>query len=250
MNNHKCRFIKHLKIVEADISAYNSLSRYHYRQSRLGPYKKIFAINMPFSRGGGYFGEWLGVIVYSMPSINLQLRNVATNGRYNFAGDALAKMQAINRDFICISRVIIEPRLRGLGLGSWLVSETLKLAETKYVEALAIMGHVNPFFEKAGMTKFEAPMHTRCVRLKQAISAVGIENEIMLSPETVQNKINELNTHAKAFIEIEMQRFLQPYGKKVKTKDGIERTRYALSRLTHRPAYFIYKNPGYPPARE
>jgi hypothetical protein len=50
--------------------------------------------------------------------------------------------------------VIIEPRFRSLGQAVRLVKETMPLMNVPFIEALAVMGRVNPFFEKAGMTRF------------------------------------------------------------------------------------------------
>jgi hypothetical protein len=52
-----------------------------------------------------------------------------------------------------ISRVVVHPKYRTIGLGVKLVKETLHLAGTPCVEALAVMAKYNPFFERAGMQK-------------------------------------------------------------------------------------------------
>jgi ABC-type ATPase with predicted acetyltransferase domain len=50
------------------------------------------------------------------------------------------------------SRVIIHPKFRGIGLGEFLVKQTLLLANAS-VEFLVVMARYNPFFERAGMVK-------------------------------------------------------------------------------------------------
>jgi predicted GNAT family N-acyltransferase len=62
------------------------------------------------------------------------------------------RLSLINKNVVCITRVIIDPRFRGLGLASRLVRETMGQMGRPIVESAAVMGHVNPFFEKAGMT--------------------------------------------------------------------------------------------------
>lgn len=245
MDIRKCSIVETLEIVEAGIEAYNWLKAFHYRGDALGPYEKIFAVKDKRKRKAGYFGEYVGVIIYGMPSVNLQLRNIATGGRYRFAGDKRASLEAINRDIRCITRVIIDPRFRGLGLASWLVRETLTRADVPIVEAVAVMGAFNPFFEKAGMQKFEAPLQQRCVRMQQALSAVGLEGNIMLDPCEVDRRIASMNTLMQSFILVEMQKFLQAYGSGARIREGIERTKYILSRLTARPAYYFWeRTPG------
>jgi GNAT superfamily N-acetyltransferase len=52
-----------------------------------------------------------------------------------------------------ISRVVVHPQFRGLGLASELVRKLIEVCPTRYVEASAIMAHVHPFFEAAGMRR-------------------------------------------------------------------------------------------------
>ena len=134
-----CSIVKNLEIVGGCADDYHKLARFHYRDSSLGPYAAIFAIRPA-----------IGVIVYKMPSPGCQLRNVALDNP--FVGmDRSTRLSLINKTIRCISRVIIEPRYRGLGLASRLVRETMGRMNTPFIEAMAVMGLINPFFEKAGM---------------------------------------------------------------------------------------------------
>jgi predicted GNAT family acetyltransferase len=71
--------------------------------------------------------------------------------RYVFTPGDLHKAQLINEEIARISRVIIHPKFRGIGLGEFLVKETLSKVDAKVVEVLAVMAKYNPFFQKAGM---------------------------------------------------------------------------------------------------
>jgi N-acetylglutamate synthase-like GNAT family acetyltransferase len=61
----------------------------------------------------------------------------------------------VNRHVRTISRVIVHPQFRALGIASQLVRRILQDCPTRYVEAVAAMGAVHPFFERAGMTRVE-----------------------------------------------------------------------------------------------
>jgi hypothetical protein len=123
-----------------------------------------------------------------------------------------------------------------------------------FVEALAVMGQVNPFFEKAGMTRYDAPQSPACVRLLEAFGAVGIEQQDLIDPGLVQQKLDSrparrdcaklrLRGNDKSeFIEREITRFLQCYGGRRLMPTGIERTGFVLSKLTDRPVYYLWKN--------
>ncbi|MFA5252285.1 MAG: hypothetical protein WC454_06855, partial [Phycisphaerae bacterium] len=127
-----CSVVKNLRIVRGDFEDYKKLARFHYRDSRPGAYTAIFVIKNSAAvsaakrtpRQAGGLNEPVGVIVYTMPSMGAELRNVAT-GNFFTGFDNRTRLGLINKNIRCISRVIIEPRFRGLGLANRLVRETM-----------------------------------------------------------------------------------------------------------------------------
>jgi len=241
-----CSVCKKIEIVTGTLDDYKQLAHYHYRDSRLGPFKAVFAMK--------HRSKNIGVIVYSMPSPQLHLRNIATGNIFS-GFDRSTQLALINKNIRCISRVIIEPRFRSLGLASRLVRETLPQLQVPIIEAMAVMGIVNPFFEKAGMKAYSAKMPARCVQLIEAFSMVGIEEYELIDPCQLQQKLERLAVAAAAtvnpspcrrrlnFIEKQIQLFMQSYGRRRNMQPGLERTRYVLSKLTERPVYYIWFNP-------
>jgi hypothetical protein len=123
------------------------------------------------------------------------------------------------------------------------VRETLGAMNVPIIEAMAVMGLVNPFFERAGMKAFTAKMPARCAQLTEALSMTGIEKEILIDPQKVQQILKRLRRAEAEFIERQIKNFLQSYGKRRNMPPGLERTRFALSKLTFRPVYYIWFNP-------
>jgi hypothetical protein len=240
-----CTITQNLDIAAGTQEDYESLSHYHYRENRLGPWAAIYTL-----KGRYHTAERLnaiGVIVYTMPATGAAMRNVATGGI--FAGlDRSTRLALINKNIRTISRVIIEPRFRSLGLGARLVRETMPLMGIAFIEALAVMGQVNPFFEKAGMTRFDPPVSADCVRFIEALDAIGIDERDLIDPGLIQQKLDKLRTEDRGqmtdFVEQEMTLFLQRYGRRRLMQPGIERTRFVLSKLTDRPVYYIWQNPN------
>ena len=228
---NRCSVTKKLKIVQGNIADYNSLAHFHYRDKRLAPFKKIFAIKPA-----------IAVIVYTMPTPAMELRNIACGNIFTGL-DRVTRLKLINDNIICIGRVIVEPRYRGLGLASRLVRETMKLMDTPIIEAAAVMGRVNPFFEKAGMTAYKPAESVATKQLIEAFSVLGIENETLLDTKTVHEKIDSLNMPCQKLIENQIQHFLKKYNKQRYLTHSIERTRFVLSKLTERPFYYIWFNP-------
>jgi len=124
-----------------------------------------------------------------------------------------------------------------------LVRETMPQMNVPIVEAVAVMGLVNPFFEKAGMKAYKAKMPSRCVQLGEALSMVGIEKDLLIDPQKAQRRLSQLQGAEAEFIKLQIRKFLQSYGKRRQIQPGLERTIYTLSKLTLRPVYYIWFNP-------
>ena len=237
-----CSILRGLEITGGNGDDYRQLSRFHYRGGRLGPYSAIFALRAK-GRLSKHLGERVvGVIVYTMPVGRVELRNIALGGIFSGL-DSSSYLWLINRNIRNISRVIIEPRFRGLGLASRLVRETMPKMDVPFVESMAVMGRVNPFFEKAGMLAYKSQRSWRCEELIEAFSLVGIEEGALIDPQHVQKKLDHLGHKESKFIESQTSKFLQGYGSRAKMDSGLERTTYVLSKLGNRPVYYIWFNP-------
>jgi hypothetical protein len=236
-----CTVTNNLQIVPGTRQDYESLSHYHYRENHLGPCAAIYALKGKFRTAHRI--ETVGVIVYAMPTVGCQMRTVALGDLLGGFGK-IERLKLINKNIRTISRVIIEPRFRSLGLAVRLVKETMPMMNMPVIESLAVMGQVNPFFEKAGMMRFEPSVSTTCVRLTEAFAAIGITEQDLIDPELVQKKLmTEDRGQMTDFIENEISRFLQSYGQRRDMTPGIKRTSFILSKLTGRPVYYLWKNP-------
>ena len=242
MQQRACTVSERLEIERGTTADYDRLSCFHYRDAPCKPCVAIYAMRDRHAVRRR-FADPVGVIVYVNPAPNSELRSAATGGVFTGLGDRRLQMQAINRNIRTIARVIIDPRYRGLGLASRLVAETMGLLNVPIIEATAVMGTVNPFFERAGMQAFTGAEPARVVQLKEAFSSVGIEDDELIDAVRVQAGLDKLTFIAEVFIEEQIRRFLQSYGKRSHMRPGLERTRFVLSKLTPRPVYYIWFNP-------
>jgi len=87
--------------------------------------------------------ELIGVIAYCYPPVNSAGRVKAVGYR--------PRVEELNEEWSIISRVIVHPKYRTIGLGRRLVEETLPLCGRRHVELMAVMAQYNPFAERAGM---------------------------------------------------------------------------------------------------
>jgi ABC-type lipoprotein export system ATPase subunit/GNAT superfamily N-acetyltransferase len=154
----ECSLLKEITLQEGTISDYYELAGFHYRSHRLPPPRKIFRATRN--------NETVGVIVYSYPSPIAFGRKKAGLNKTSF--------HELNKTLSTISRVIVHPKYRSIGLGQKLVRETLHLSPTPMVETMAVMARYNPFFEKAGMHKIcEQPPSKQAIEIESHLPGFG-----------------------------------------------------------------------------
>lgn len=129
-------------------------------------------------------GACVGVLVLAMPVLNARWREAPFPGRYR-TDDRRADALRLNREVRTIARVVVDPRYRGLGIASGLVSRYLRAALTPVTEAVAAMGAFSRFFESAGMRAYPVPPAARDLRLVDAAASLGIEPWMLADPELI-----------------------------------------------------------------
>ena len=177
-----CTLLAGVGIERGTMADWHVLAALHYRGHHPGVVTDVFRMVYAPAGEEAPRDPWrlaqrvlIGVIVYAQPALSLAARDRATGGRYRPAGLGRTSLASLlNREVRVISRVVVIPNWRGLGLAARLVAETLPKVGTPYVEALAAMGHVHPFFERAGMTAYPPRPSPAGERLKAALEAAGL----------------------------------------------------------------------------
>ncbi len=147
--------VRRWPISRGTIRDYHELAGFHYLAGPPACHKRVYVVRRPHSGRRCRWRDLAGadlaaVLVISPPLLTVRGRDIATAGRYSDS-DCREATSRLNREMECISRVIVHPTYRGSGLAERLVRHALATAQTPFVEALAAMGRVHPFFEKAGM---------------------------------------------------------------------------------------------------
>jgi GNAT superfamily N-acetyltransferase len=150
--------------------------------------------------------ELCGVIVYCYPPPTCFGRRLVL---------PKMSMKELNEKLSIISRVVVHPKYRTIGLGVKLVRETLAKAGTPYVEMPAVMAKYNPFGEKAGMRKIvEQPPSKEALKIAEILQMLGFNIQLLGSEKYVLNKLQslsekELRTVREAFIKHCHARFMK-----------------------------------------
>ncbi len=239
-----CSLLKDILIEEGSVKDYKKLMHFHYRSSSLAFTKKIYVAKIK--------DELVGIIVYGSPYFNLKARNYALP---QYSGKITKdKMVIINRDFLRIWRVIVLPKYRSIGLGVKLVKDTLPLVNVPYVETIAIMAKYNPFFEKAGMIRINAPEIERDRSYRKNLERLenlgfnldllsSKKHSLMIINQLREDQIEELkriihkNFMAKKFRGNSLLKSIE--------QDDKDAMAEALKRHRLNPVYLLWKNPAF-----
>lgn len=185
----ECSLIREMHIEQGTFADYKALSQFHYRSARCTAPKKIFTLKRN--------NELCGVIVYAYPAPTCFGRKQAWKGT----------LKQLMQDVSVISRVIVHPKYRGIGLGEKLVAETLMQCGTSCVEAVAVMARYNPFFEKAGMQRITESTLNRhlAVALKQ-LEELGFNQSSMLNTEYCHEILTKVGKEPVLNVLVELSR--------------------------------------------
>ena len=89
------------------------------------------------------------VAVLSYPDLHSGARNLATNDAYKIAGSR-QKAQRLNREVKRLSRIVVAPEFRCIGVARRLVRSFLPTLDIRYLECTTSMGKYTGFLEKLG----------------------------------------------------------------------------------------------------
>jgi GNAT superfamily N-acetyltransferase len=222
----ECTLVKEMQIVEGTIEDWRKLAGFHYRSHKIAAPRKIFCLK----RGE----ELCGVIVYCYPPPTAFGRRLVL---------PKMSMKELNQKLSIITRVVVHPKYRTIGLGAKLVKETLPLAGTPYVEMPAVMAKYNPFAEKAGMRKIsEQPPPKEALKIAETLGQLGFNIQLLGSEKYALNKLHtlsdgEIQIIKEAFIKHCHVRFMKyffchmPFGRKQAYEKAVMET--SLERLSH-----------------
>jgi ABC-type lipoprotein export system ATPase subunit/GNAT superfamily N-acetyltransferase len=173
----ECSLVKEMKVVEGSTEDWRNLAGFHYRSHKIVGPRKIFCLKRK--------DELCGVIVYCYPPPTCFGRRLVL---------PKMSMKELNEKLSIISRVVVHPKYRTIGLGVKLMRETLAKAGTPYVEMPAVMAKYNPFGEKAGMRKIaEQPPPKEALAIAEILQQLGFNIQLLGSEKYVLNKLQTLS---------------------------------------------------------
>jgi len=172
-----CTVAEGIRIREGTRDDYHRLAYLHYRAGGFPVPRCIYAMERQ--------GEVIGVIVYSYPPVRVA-------GRRRAVGYSPG-MDELNASWAVISRVIVHPKYRTIGLGNRLIRETLPIQGCDHVELIAVMAQYNPFAERAGMRLIQvSEPHGSVVKAIDDLQSLGFNPVLMTSESHNREQLEAL----------------------------------------------------------
>lgn len=181
-------------IERAEVADLQALLPHHYRAGMPATIAGLWRAVESREDGSGE-PRLAGVLCLSMPTLNARWRDLAWPGRYSVGGKS-SRARRLNREVRCISRVIVEPRYRGLGLARHLVQSYLNDPLTPSTESVSALGPGAMFHERAGMTSYPLAPSSRDARLLDALAHGGIDAPLLCAPRLALARAVENGSHA------------------------------------------------------
>lgn len=238
-----------LPIAPGTRADYHALRPHHYRPGHPATMTRMLAIRDPRPTASDRYTRResrpraVAVLVESLPALSCRARDAALAGRYRHLPPK-PRAALLNDELRCISRVIVDPRYRGLGLAVRLVRRALGTATTRYTEAIAVMGRVSPFFRRAGMAEYKRPPLEASQRLAAALAHVHIDPVQLTLPDHVAQQIGALPADKQRWIQQELWRWVRSAGGRSARQPPALRDMLdtARQRLTAQPIYYLHEN--------
>jgi hypothetical protein len=152
---HPSITLRHTHIIPGTRADLDALSSQHYRAA------PPVAVSHILSAVDGHSGEVIGVLAISRPPLNDSWRSAAWPDVFPPGISQLQRAARINAHVRIISRVIVTPARRSLSIARDLVAHYLAHPLTMCTEAVAAMGDIVPFFQRAGMSAIALPVSQR-----------------------------------------------------------------------------------------
>jgi hypothetical protein len=156
--------MNHLVIAPATLAAYDAFAHLHYRGGTPRAVDRVLVATLD--------DQPAGILVAARPVLNASWRTSAwPDGPWSRRTDAAT---FVNRHVRRIARVVVDPRVRGLGVGAALVRDYLASPCTPRTEVVASMARSSPLFTRCGMREVHIDEPARHRTLRRDLAALGI----------------------------------------------------------------------------
>jgi|APSaa5957512535_1039671.scaffolds.fasta_scaffold02378_9 hypothetical protein len=130
-------------IRPAKLSEYDKLKMFHYITTKRpgGP---------RFTFGLYYNDICYGVLIYAVTSLELAARKKTILGKLlSHYPNKVKRYKFLNKNTVTISRIVVHPSVRGIGVGAKLIEDTWRTLGVRFVEGFGYMAYFRNFHPKS-----------------------------------------------------------------------------------------------------
>ena len=131
-----------LDLREGKVSDWPYFAKWHYRGHGIGPVRRV---NLLF-----HGDQKVGICIFGFGPLASSHRNRL----FGLGGKmSSARARVINNNFACVSRLVLDPRYRGAGIGGWFLRTACEAAPWPWIELISEMANLVPFHQAAGFVQ-------------------------------------------------------------------------------------------------
>lgn len=196
-------------------------------------------------------GSPAAIVVVSYPDMHSSARNLATDDRYKIGGRR-DQAQKLSREVLKMSRIVVTPELRGIGVASWLIARVIEKLQCRYIECVTAMGLYTTFLQTLGFREIPQTTSTAEAELLDLAGQINVPATTSLDPEELARFIDGQSVRMRRKFRRAVWQYYHQYvlhrrtGKKVPKRIAHDTDprwpkawELVTTRLDGRPAYFI-----------
>lgn len=148
----RCDLLDAVTIAKGTTADWLKLKPLHYAAGNPATVHSVWSAFHPEIPGPA------GVIVCSYPDLHSAARNLATDSKYQNVQDRRVAT-VLNREVVKVSRIVICPQLRGIGLAGSMLEHVVSSCGARYVECVTSMSRWTRFLERVGFREVPQTCH-------------------------------------------------------------------------------------------
>ncbi|MCL7965754.1 MAG: hypothetical protein M8857_01460 [marine benthic group bacterium] len=175
-----------LEYSRGDTLDWKRLKHLHYAAGDPATYHSVHVLRHPA------ISTPAAVAVFSYPDLHSSARNLATDDGYRINGSG-PRARRLNRDILRLSRIVVAPELRSVGLARLLLGKAIPTLGVAWVEATASMARYTKFLEAAGFRHVPQGSSAMEAELLDWAAQVGLPPQMALSVEQFRGWVDDLS---------------------------------------------------------
>lgn len=181
-----CPILHEITHHHGERSDWHQLKHLHYAAGDPATFAEIYTARHPALKHPA------AVAVMSYPDLHSSARNLATQDGWKIDGNA-EKARSLNLHWRRLSRIVVAPELRALGLAAGLIEYCCAQTPADWLECTTAMGKYTNFLERAGFREYPQTIQGTEAELQDWAARTAVPPTVALDPAELPELINRLS---------------------------------------------------------